>query len=161
MTDSFITGNEPDKKLQTYENTIGGEQVHSEAVTPTDTAGDPFTDTNRFPVGVGEGAITAKAVTATASGTTTLHTPSAGNAIRLWWYNMGCNPDAGASVVVGLRWTTGGTDFFSTKLSQYGGQISHSFKAGRSYVQGGVDEALVANLDSAQTVYFNFDYEEI
>lgn len=50
MTDSFIPVSGTDKKLQTYENTVGGELVHSEAVTPTDQTGAPFTASNRFPV---------------------------------------------------------------------------------------------------------------
>lgn len=132
-------------------------------VTAVDLAGTAQTfqpTTGRTPIA--EYLIAAKSVTATASGTTLIASPSVGtNAIRLWWYNLGANPDNGASVVAGLRWTTGGTDFFVTKLSQYGGQIAHSFKSGRSYIQGAAGEGLYVNLSATQTVYCNIDYEEI
>lgn len=52
MADSFIPVLGTDEKLQTYENDVGGVYVHSEAVTPTDQNGVPFTETNRFPVNV-------------------------------------------------------------------------------------------------------------
>jgi hypothetical protein len=161
MADSYISGSEPDKKLQTYLNTVGGQQVHSEAVTPTDPTGVPFGASNPQYAVINDGAITPKAVTANSSGTTIIVTPSSGKSIRLWWYNISASPDNSASVTAGLRFTSGGTDFFNDRFSQYGGKNAHSFKAGRSYYQGGVNQSLYVNLDSAQTVFVNVDYEEI
>lgn len=50
MSNSSIPVGGTDKLLQTYENTIGSALVQSEAVTPTDSSGAPFTASNRFPV---------------------------------------------------------------------------------------------------------------
>lgn len=64
MSDAFIEVVGTGKKLQTYENTVAGESVHSEAVTPTDQNGTPFTLANPFPTSdstigsVNDGAVT-------------------------------------------------------------------------------------------------------
>jgi len=42
------------EKLQSFKNTIGGQDVHSEAVTPVDESGAAFTTSNRFPVTTGD-----------------------------------------------------------------------------------------------------------
>ena len=105
--------------------------------------------------------ITPKAVTATASGETVIITPSSGNAVRLWWYNLSANPNNSAHAVVGLRFGTGAEDFYRTALSQYGAATAHSFKAGKSYYQGGTNEPLILNSDVAQTIYVNIDFEEV
>lgn len=108
-----------------------------------------------------EEAITAKNVIASASGDTIVHTPTAGKKIRLWWYNMAALPSNAGHVIAALKFAAGGTPFNRTPLSQYGAATAHSFKAGRSYVEGAVGEALIVNLDSANTVYVNIDFEEI
>lgn len=132
-------------------------------VTPVDLAGTAATfqtETGYTPIA--ENLIAAKSVTATASGTTLIASPSVGsNAIRLWWYNLSADPANGAHVVAGLRFGIAGTDFYKAKLSQYGAATAHSFKSGRSYLQGAVGEGLYVNLDLSQTVYVNIDYEEV
>lgn len=107
------------------------------------------------------GAITPLHLTVNTSGETSVVQPSAGNSIRLWWYNIGADPVNSANVVASLRFGSSGTDFFKAGLSQYGGAAGHSFKAGKSYHQGGVDESLYVNLSAAQTVYVNIDYEQV
>lgn len=116
---------------------------------------------NPVPTDAIEGAITAVSETVTASGETAVITPSAGKAVRLWWYNINADPGNSAHVVAGLRFGTGAADFFKISLSQYGGAIAHGYKAGRAFVQGAADEPLIVNLSAAQTVYCNFDCEEV
>lgn len=106
-------------------------------------------------------AITAKNVIATLSGDTTVHTPTAGKKIRLWWYNMAAHPANAGHVIAALKFAAGGIPFNRTPLSQYGAATAHSFKSGRSYVEGAVNEALIVNLDSANPVYVNVDFEEV
>lgn len=48
--DSSIPVGGTEELLQTFKNDVGGVPVHSEAVTPTDKDGVPFSTTNRFPV---------------------------------------------------------------------------------------------------------------
>lgn len=50
MSNSHITVPGTTNNLQTYENVIGGVDVHSEAVTLTDTAGNPINTGNALPV---------------------------------------------------------------------------------------------------------------
>lgn len=139
--------------LQGWENARPGGPAITEATTPVDINGDP--------INFGAGAVTPKSVAASAAGANLIVTPSAGKAVRLWWYNIGAHPSNGAHVVAGLRFTASGVDFFNTALSQYGASASHSFKAGKSYHQGGADESLYVNLSTAQTVFCNIDYEEV
>ncbi len=50
MSDANIPVAGTSALLQTYRNNIGGSDVDSEAVTPTDQFGKPFTDSNQLPV---------------------------------------------------------------------------------------------------------------
>lgn len=50
MTASSIPVSGTGKSLQTFANDLGSGEVHSEAVTPTDASGIPFSTTNRLPV---------------------------------------------------------------------------------------------------------------
>jgi len=102
-----------------------------------------------------------KSVKTSSAGTTLIAAPTSGKSIRLWWYNISANPSNSANVEASLRFTTTGLDFYKTSLSQYGAATAHSFKAGDAYYQGGVNESLYLNLDNAQTVYVNIDYEEV
>ncbi len=105
--------------------------------------------------------VLALSVDATSSGTTTVKAPASGRALRLYYYSLSADPENTAKVKAGLRWTAAGANFAAANLSQYGGVFAHSYKNGDSYVQGGVDEALVVNLSAAQLVTVNIDYEEI
>lgn len=105
--------------------------------------------------------VSAKRLDTSSSGTNVVHTPAAGKRIRLFWVGLSGNPSNGAPVKVGIRFTTGGTDFLEVWLSQYGGAFAHFYKGGESFVLGGVDEPLVANLSAAQNVLVNIDYEEV
>ncbi len=119
-------------------------------------------DDMSFPVVEGNVGVTPLHKTATDSGNTSVIAPSDGTkAIRLWWYNLGADPGNSAHVVAALRFGAAGTDFYKTALSQYGAATAHSFKAGLSYHQGAAGEALFINLNVAQTVYCNIDYEEV
>ncbi|MFA6204214.1 MAG: hypothetical protein WC710_13640 [Gallionella sp.] len=100
-------------------------------------------------------------VNTSASGNYAVHTPAAGKAVRLWWYQMAALPTNSAAVIAGLRFGAAGTLFGTTPLSQYGGAIAHHFRDGRAYVQGAADEVLYVNLSAAQTVYVNVETEEV
>lgn len=50
MSNSSVPVGDTGDFLQTYLNTVSGALVHSEAVTPTDPAGVPFSADNPFPV---------------------------------------------------------------------------------------------------------------
>lgn len=121
----------------------------------------PTTPADTQPVEITDSAIIPRHVTTASAGETVIATPAAGKAIRLWWYSLTANADNSATVVAGLRFGTGGTDFFKQSLSKYGQGTAHSFKSGASFHQGAVNQPLIVNLDSAQIVYANIDYEEV
>jgi hypothetical protein len=113
-------------------------------------------------VDVQEAGVTPATVSASTSGeTTVVAAPGAGNKLRLYWMHIASEPDNGAKVTASLRFDTGGTDFVSVPLSQYGGVFAHSYKGGRSYYDGGENEALIVNLSAAQDVTVNVDYEVV
>jgi len=121
----------------------------------------PVSDADPLPTDPKERVIIALAANTNTSGDTIVATPASGKKIRLWWYNMGAHPANSAHVVAGLKFGVSGTPFNETPLSQYGAATAHSFKSGRSYIEGAVDESLYIALDTAQLVYVNIDYEEI
>lgn len=104
--------------------------------------------------------LTKKTVTASSSGTNTIHTPAAGKKVRLYYLGY----SAGATVtgvLVGMRFTAGGTDFDNQYLVTPGQPFGRNIQAGKRYIDGGTNEALVVNLSAAQTVYVNIEIEEI
>ncbi|HEX6215264.1 MAG TPA: hypothetical protein VFZ38_10620 [Vicinamibacterales bacterium] len=109
----------------------------------------------------GETTMIPRSYTSSTSGPTIAYTPTSGKSIRLAWYHLAASPSNGSPVTAGLRFGAGGTDFVSAPLSQYGGALAHSPKAGRSYYQGAVNEALYLNLSAAQAVTLNIDVEEV
>lgn len=104
--------------------------------------------------------LTKKTVTASSSGANTIHTPALGKKVRLYYLGY----SAGATVtgvLVGMRFTAGGTDFDNQYLVTPGQPFGRNIQAGKRYIDGGVNEALVVNLSAAQTVYVNVELEEI
>lgn len=164
MTDSYISGNEPDKKLHTEEIVVDIDGtptvVHDEYVRIASPSGEQYSSSNPLPTSEQEFGITALNVIATTLGDTVVATPTSGKKIRLWWYNMAAHPNNGAHVVASLKFGSGGTAFNKTPLSQYGAATAHSFKSGRSYIEGDTDDPLYVTLDANQAVYVNIDYEE-
>ncbi len=111
-------------------------------------------------VDVDDELVTPGTLTTSTIGTNTVVTPTAGKALRVFWFYVAAKPTNGSSVDIGFRWTTGGTDFYTAPLSQYGGVFTHAPKGGKGYVEGAADEALVINLSAAMSVHVNIDYEE-
>lgn len=105
--------------------------------------------------------ITPKHVRTAVMGNTLIVAPASGKAIRLWWHSVTAHADNSATVVAGLRFGPSGTDFWAQSLSKYGQGAAHGYKSGDAYYQGGVDQILYVNLDAAQLVYVNIDYEEV
>ncbi len=93
------------------------------------------------------------------AGDNTVHTPAAGKKIRLLFFGYSAGANV-AGVLVGLRFGAG-TVFDRQYLIAPGQPYARNVKAGDGYVEGGVDEPLVVNLDAAQTVYVNIEYEEV
>ncbi len=162
MADSYISGSEPDKKLQTYLNTISGQSVHSEAVTPTDPLGVPFSESNPFPVSIASDTLVKGTFTAATSGDSVVYTPASGKAIRLYFfgYSAGGNV-SGCLTGLKLAGYNGGAVFDNQHLSTEGQPYARNIQGGKRYIQGSVNGALAVNLSVSQTVYVNYELEEI
>jgi hypothetical protein len=103
---------------------------------------------------------TKKTVTASSSGNNTIHTPASGNKIRLYFFGYSAGSNV-TGVLCGLKFTTSGTVFDYQYLTAAGQPYARNIQAGKRYIDGGIDEALVLNLNGAQTVYCNIEVEEI
>lgn len=96
----------------------------------------------------GEREYTHVTATVTASGDTTVHTPSAGNAVRLRWIYAINNPTAESAPLISVK--LGATEVYRVyALSK------------RQRVTGPVDGALVINLSSTGNVAVTAIFEEV
>lgn len=93
---------------------------------------------------------------ATATGDTTLVTPPGGQRVRLFFFGYSASPSNGAAVMAALRF--GSNTAFDNQYLSPSQPYARNIGAGRRYIQGGVNEALIVNLSAAQTVYCNIEY---
>lgn len=90
--------------------------------------------------------------TVSASGDTTVYTPTAGKAIRLKWLGLSSPSTNTANTTATVK--LGGVALYKWEMGAPGG-FAHSFVR-----EGAVNAVLVVNLSAAQTVQVNFDLEE-
>ncbi len=101
----------------------------------------------------------AKAVTASTSGDTTIHTPTASNRVKLGYICLSADGANSADVTVIVKFTAGGSTLY--KISLKAGAIwARNIGAGQRYLDGGVNNALIVNLSTAQTVNISIEYTE-
>lgn len=86
--------------------------------------------------------------TLTTSGDTTIITPSAGNAIRMFWFSATQDADDSSAPLVKL--SIGGTEYY-----RFFGAMAHS-----EQFEGGADETLVVNLSGSANYSVTVHYEE-
>lgn len=98
--------------------------------------------------------------TASSNGNNTIHTPSAGTRIRLYFFGYSAGANV-TGVLAELRFAAAGTIFDRQYLSSAGQPYARNVFAGKHYVEGGLNEALIVTLDAAQTVYVNVELEEV
>lgn len=156
MTTSYIQlpADSTGKKLRTYRITEGGIDYELEPAVLVDSAG---TEVDFAALIALETIATGGSVSG--SGDQTLLTPAPGMALRLYYLQAGV-PASAADVDVILKFDTGGSTRYSFPLAA-GGNWARNIGAGRRYVQGGVDEPLVANLSVSTTLLYSVEYEEV
>lgn len=91
--------------------------------------------------------------TVSAIGDTTVHTPAIGQRIRLLWVGLSTPESNGAEVLVKVL--IGSTELYRWNMGKPGA-FAHSMIR-----EGAINEPLKVNLSASQTVYVNFDLEEI
>lgn len=109
---------------------------------------------------IGSETFTIGTTTASSSGNNTVYTPASGKKVRL--YSFGYS--AGANVtgcLAGLRFGPAGTIFNNQYLITAGQAWNRNFQGGKRYIEGAVDESLIVNLGAAQTVYINYEAEDV
>lgn len=104
----------------------------------------------------GPGALIPASGVASASGNTTLVTPTAGMRLRV--YYVAYNP--AAAVEAGFRFGASGTLFPRNTLTVAGSVIAKDF-GNLSYWQGAINESLLLNLSSAVSTVWNVLYVEV
>lgn len=92
----------------------------------------------------------AKTISTTLVGDTTIHTPAAGKAIRLFWISALNDPDQSVSPKITIKFTGATNNLYAT----YG--LAHW-----EIFTGPVDTPLLVNLDQAGDVAVTIHYQEI
>jgi hypothetical protein len=151
MTDGFIEVTEGSgKKLQTFKNTVAGQEVHAEGVTLTSSAGAEV-GTPAAPIAIadsGEREYTTVTFEVTASGDNIVYTPASGKKIRL--HKICFTPKPNASTF----------PFVTVKLgaqTKFGGYMA----ATRQVDTGPVDGTLNINLSAAGSIGGYVKLEEV
>lgn len=113
-------------------------------------------------VAVTSESVVKRTAVASSAGDNTIYTPTSGKKIRLYFFGYSAGADV-AGVLAGLKLGgyNGGAVFDKQYLIAPGQPYARNIQGGKLYVEGGVDGVLSVNLDAAQTVYCNFELEEI
>lgn len=101
----------------------------------------------------------AKSVTASVSGDTTIHTPTASNRVRLSYLCLSADGANSADVTVIVKFTAGGSTLYKVSLKA-GAIWARNIGAGQRYLDGGINNALIVNLSTTQTVHTSIEYTE-
>jgi len=102
--------------------------------------------------------ITATGGSFSSSGNNTLITPS--NSLRISYLSLNAAAANSAAVLCLVKFTTGGSTIYEVQLLP-GAIWAHHPAAGNHYVTGTAGQALVVNIDSAQTVYWSLEYADV
>lgn len=102
--------------------------------------------------------ITATGGTFASSGNNTLITPS--NSLRISYLSLSAAAANTAAVLCIVKFTTSGSTLYEVQLLP-GAIWAHHPAAGLHYVTGTSTQALVVNLDSAQTIYWSLEYADV
>lgn len=103
-----------------------------------------------------------RSITASASGDSTVHTPTGSNKIRLYFFGYSAGADV-TGVLVGLKLTgyNSGNVFDQQYLVAPGQPYARNIQGGKRYIEGSAGGALTVNLGAAETVYVNYELEEV
>ena len=103
-----------------------------------------------------------RSITASASGDTDAHTPAAGKKIRLYFFGYSGGADV-TGVLVGLKLEgyNAGAVIDQQYLIAAGQPYARNIQGGKRYIEGEADGKLIVNLSVAETVYVNYEVEEV
>lgn len=122
------------------------------------TSGAPETQ----PVSVQSDTLVKGTFTATLSGDNTAYTPAAGKSIRLYFFGYSASASVtGVLVQLKLQGYNAGNPVDAQYMSAAGQPYARNIQGGKRYIQGSVNGTLIVNLSVAQSVYFNYELEEV
>lgn len=102
----------------------------------------------------------AKCGTFNTTGNNTIHTPTVGMRTRIHYMSMNASPGNSNAVVATVKFTAAGAGIWNYELLP-GAIWARNVGAGRRYIEGGVNEALIVNMSSNQRIYWSIEYEEV
>lgn len=164
MADQYVQI-QPDstgKKIDVSELTVNANTVERQRMVIADNSGAA-----NFATVTSSGALTtislettysAKAVSISASGDNTIHTPASGKAVRLHYISVSADANNSAPVTATIK--LAGSTLYQVSLAP-GAIYSRNIGAGRYYLQGSSNGLVEVNLSIAQNVYASVEYEEI
>ncbi len=122
--------------------------------------GNSITVDGSITASVSNESITPTAVTASASGDNTIFTPTGGTSARVYYVSLSADGGNSADVTAIVKFGAGGTSRY--KVSLKAGSIwARNIGAGRKYMQGAVNEAVIVNLSAAQSVHTSIESESV
>ena len=97
-----------------------------------------------------------------AAGDSVVYTPAPGAAIRLYFFGYSAGADVtGCLVSLKLEGYNGGVAVDRQYLVAAGQPYARNIQAGHRYIQGAADGRLIVTASAAQTVYINYEIDEV
>lgn len=100
------------------------------------------------------------ASSASSSGDNTIFTPDSGEITRVHYISLSADGANSADVTAIVKFGAGGSANYKVSLKA-GAIFARNIGAGKRYMQGAVDEALIVNLSAAQTVHVSVEAESV
>lgn len=100
------------------------------------------------------------AVTALSSGDNTIFTPTGGTASRVHYISLSADGANSADVTAIVKFGAGGSAKYKVSLKA-GAIFARNIGAGKRYMQGATNEAVIVNLSTAQTVHVSVEAESV
>lgn len=109
--------------------------------------------------GIGSSVTTATGVTVSTVGDNTIYTPTAGFRIRVYYISMSADSGNGAAVTAIVKFGASGATLYKVSLTPKA-IWARNVGAGRNWIEGLVNEAVIVNLSAGQQVHVSIEYDE-
>jgi hypothetical protein len=100
------------------------------------------------------------ASSASSSGDNTIFTPGGGQSSRVYYLALSADGGNSADVTAIVKFGAGGSAKYKVSLKP-GSMFARNIGAGKRYMQGAANEALIVNLSAAQTVHVSVEAESV
>lgn len=111
-------------------------------------------------VSVAAESLSPTATTASSSGDNTIFTPGGGQSSRVYYISLSADGSNSADVTAIVKFGAGGSAKYKVSLKA-GAIFARNIGAGKRYMQGAANEAVIVNLSAAQTVHVSVEAESV